>query len=182
MQDALGSYFSEGRTVYPLRPGGASVVIYADGRVAVAKWGRDATMGSDVVAVRQNLQLLVDHGTAVAGLQATDTSQWGATIGNQIYVWRSGIGVTADGALVYVAGPGLNITSLADLLVRAGAVRGMELDINTDWVNFSAYRPRPGQAAAPSNGSSLLGSMAGGPARYFTPSWSRDFLTLSARP
>ena len=58
-----------------------------------------------------------------------------------MYVWRSGVGITADGALVYVGGPGLNITDLADLLVRAGAVRAMELDINTDWVNFSAYRP-----------------------------------------
>ena len=35
-------------------------------------------------------------------------------------------------------GPDLNITDLADVLVRAGAVRAMELDINTDWVNFSA--------------------------------------------
>ena len=58
-------------------------------------------------------------------------------MGNAIYVWRSGIGITADGALVYVGGPGLNITDLANLLVRAGAVRAMELDINTDWVNFS---------------------------------------------
>ena len=182
MQDAQGGYFSEGRTVFPLQPGGASVVIFADGRVTVAKWGRDAVMGPAEVAVRQNLQLLVDHGAPVPGLQATDTTRWGATLGNQIYVWRSGLGVTADGALVYVGGPGLNITTLADLLVRAGAVRGMELDINTDWVNFSAYDPRPGQAAAPSNGSSLLGTMAGGPARYFTPWWSRDFLTLTARP
>ena len=39
------------------------------------------------------------------------------------------------------ADPGLNITDLADLLVRAGAVRAMELDINTDWVNFSVYQP-----------------------------------------
>ena len=85
------------------------------------------------------------------GLHANDTTQWGFTLGNAVYVWRSGLGVTADGALVYVGGPGLNITDLANLLVDAGAVRAMELDINTDWVNFSTYdatrrssrRPRP---------------------------------------
>ncbi|HVA08705.1 MAG TPA: hypothetical protein VNG12_18380, partial [Acidimicrobiales bacterium] len=121
MQDAHGGYYSEGRTVLPLRQGDASIVVYGDGRVTVAKWGRDATMGRDVVAVRQNLRLLVDRGAPVPGLESNDTSQWGATLGNKVYVWRSGLGVTADGALVYVGGPGLNITTLANLLVRAGA-------------------------------------------------------------
>ena len=93
------------------------------------------------MSVRQNLDLLVDGGQPVPGLDAADTTQWGYTLGNRVYVWRSGLGVTADGALVYVGGPGLNITDLADLLARAGAVRAMELDINTDWVNLATYRP-----------------------------------------
>ena len=112
-------------------------MVYPNGTSTVGKWGQDVTMTPDVVSVRQNLDLLVDGGQPVPGLNATDTSQWGYTLGNQVYVWRSGLGVTADGALVYVGGPGLNITDLADLLARAGAVRAMELDINTDWVNFS---------------------------------------------
>lgn len=179
MEDANGGYFSEGRTVVPLTNGAASVVISADGKATVAKWGRDAVMGADIVAVRQNLELLVDYGTAVPGLEANDTRRWGVTLGNHVYVWRSGLGVTADGALVYVGGPALNITTLADLLVRAGAVRGMELDINTDWVNLSTYNSNP---ASPAEAATLLPSMSGGPGRYFTPSWSRDFLTMSARP
>jgi len=59
-------------------------------------------MTSDVVAVRQNLNLLVDNGKPVSGLNANDTTKWGNTLGNQVYVSRSGIGVTGDGALVYV--------------------------------------------------------------------------------
>jgi hypothetical protein len=101
-------------------------------------------------------------------------------LGNAVYVWRSGIGVTADGALVYVAGPGLNITDLANLLVRAGAVRAMELDINTDWVNYSIYKPAVGASAGPANGSELLAAMTGTPGRYFESWWARDFITLSA--
>ena len=58
------------------------------------------------------------------------------------------MGITADGALVYVGGPALNITTLANLLVDAGAVRGMELDINTDWVSLATYAPPPPQIAA----------------------------------
>jgi len=41
----------------------------------------------------------------------------------------------------HVGGPGLKITTLAKLLVRGGAVRAMELDINTDWINLATYAP-----------------------------------------
>ena len=116
------------------------------------------------------------------GLDASDTTKWGATLGDAVYVWRSGVGITADGALVYVGGPGLNITDLADLLARAGAVRAMELDINTDWVNFSVYQPStPAGQATPSDGSELLPGMVGTPDRYFESWWARDFITMSAR-
>jgi hypothetical protein len=183
MPDANGGYYTEGRSVLPLRQGAASFVIYADGTATVGIWGRDATMSADVVAVRQNLDLIVDGGQAVAGLNGADHSHWGSTLGGAVYVWRSGVGVTADGALVYAGGPGLNIADLASLLVRAGAVRGMELDINTDWVNLATYTPSARNApAAPANGTDLLPNMVGTPSRYFEASWSRDFITMSVRP
>ena len=182
MKDAEGGYYSEGRTVFPLRSGAASLVIYSDGTATVGQWGRDVTMTPRVVAVRQNLRLLVDNGAPVPGLNANDTHVWGNTVSNRVYVWRSGLGVTSSGALVYVAGPGLNITSLANLLVRAGAVRAMELDINTDWVNLATWSPgSPDGSATAGNGKDLLDSMVGKPDRYFTPSWSRDFVTMSVR-
>lgn len=182
MSNASGGYYTQGRIVDPLRSGAASFVIYQNGTATVGEWGRDVSMSSSVVAVRQNLDLLVDGGQPVPGLDATDTTRWGYTLGNQVYVWRSGVGVTADGALVYVGGPDLNITDLADLLVRVGAVRGMELDINTDWVNLATYDPTtPVGMATPANGTNLLPGMAGAPNRYFESWWSRDFLTMSAR-
>ena len=175
-----GGFYLDGRTAIPLRQGAASFVLYADGTATVGAWGRNVTMTPQVVAVRQNLSLLVDHGAPVPNLNANDTTVWGATLGNQIYVWRSGIGVTANGALVYVGGPGLNITTLANLLVRAGAVRAMELDINTDWVNFFSFSLPPGVAASPANGSKLLPDMVRPVGRYFGPT-NRDFLTMSVR-
>ena len=181
MSSANGGYYTDGRTVLPLRSGAASFVVFANGTATIGSWGTDVSMSRNVVSVRQNLDLLVDNGQPVAGLDATDTTKWGATLGNAVYVWRSGLGVTADGALVYVGGPGLNITDLADLLVRAGAVRAMELDINTDWVNFSSYSPgSPNGAATPANGAELLPDMVGTPGRYFEPWWARDFITMSS--
>ncbi|MGA2835232.1 MAG: phosphodiester glycosidase family protein [Acidimicrobiales bacterium] len=181
MSSADGGYYTDGRTILPLRTGAASFVVYANGTSTVGQWGRDVTMSPDVVSVRQNLDLLVDGGQPVPGLDAADTTQWGATLGNQVYVWRSGLGVTADGALVYAGGPGLNITDLADVLARAGAVRAMELDINTDWVNFATYRPATLTGpATPANGTDLLTDMVGTPDRYFESYWARDFITMSS--
>ncbi len=182
MSSAEGGYFTDSRVVVPLRDGAASFVISRDGKATVGVWGRDVAMGPNVVSVRQNLDLIVDGGQPVPGLNANDTSRWGFTLGNKVYVWRSGVGVTADGALVYVGGPGLNITTLATLLARAGCVRAMELDINTDWVAFATYAPvAPDVQASGTNGTDLLTDMVGTPGRYFEPWWSRDFFTMSAR-
>ncbi len=181
MSGSQGGYYTAGRTEVPLRNGGASFVVYRNGSSNIVAWGHGVTLNHQIVSVRQNLDLLVNNGHAVPGLNANDTSKWGFTLGNAVYVWRSGLGITSDGALVYVGGPGLNITDLANLLVRAGAVRGMELDINTDWVNYSTYKPStPLGLAAGSNGTELLPAMTGTPSRYFESWWARDFITMSS--
>ena len=181
LDDTQGGYYYQGTMVRPLVDGRASAVVYKDGTMNVAAWNRGVSMTPDVVSVRQNLSLLVQHGQPVAGLNANDTSQWGATLGGTALVWRSGLGVTANGAIVYVGGPAMSITDLADLLARAGCVRGMELDINTDWVNYAYFSPAPGQPATPANGTLLLSGMTGGTSRYFQTWWARDFYTMSAR-
>ena len=68
-------------------------------------------------------------------------------MGGGYVVPRSGAGVTADGALVYVAGPALTARSSAESLQRAGAVRAMTLDINPEWVTFNFYVHAAGQPA-----------------------------------
>jgi uncharacterized protein YigE (DUF2233 family) len=184
VQDANGGYYTDGKTVIPLRAGAASFVIYKNGSVAIGAWGTDVTMTPEVASVRQNLSLLVSGGQPAPGLRANDTTQWGNTLGGAVYVSRSGVGVTKDGALVYVGGPNLNITDLANLLVRAGAVRAMELDINTDWVNFATFDPSaPNGLASAANGTDLLplADMYGPPSRYFVSWWARDFFVMSAR-
>jgi hypothetical protein len=182
MNDSNGGYYTDHKMIAPLRVGAASFVVYRNGTSNVIAWGSHDRVTSDIVSVRQNLDLLVNNSKPVSGLRANDTSSWGATVGNAVYVSRSGLGVTADGALVYVGGPGLNITDLANLLVRAGAVRAMELDINVDWVNYSYYSPStPNGFAAANNGRELVSAMTGTPARYFESWWARDFITMSAK-
>jgi hypothetical protein len=172
-----GGYFTEGRTVRPLVDGRASLVITRDGTVSVGQWGRGVTMTPDVVSVRQNLDLIVDGGTPVPGLITNDHGRWGATLGGKVFVWRSGVGVDRDGNLLYVGGPGLDITTLANVLARAGAVRAMELDINSEWVSFYTY---VGTTPADIRGVKLLGSLQRPPDRYLRDG-TRDFVAMSAR-
>jgi hypothetical protein len=180
MSVAGGGYFTQGRQVVPLRSGAASLVVYANGTTDVGTWGTDVAMTPTVADVRQNLVLLVAGGQPTSG--AYSWPAWGATIGNVEYIWRSGVGITADGALVYVTGPSLSPLQLAQLLVRAGAVRAMQLDINPDWTILATYKPAtPTAPAAPSNGSALVPGTVQGPWTFFEPWWARDFITMSAR-
>jgi Phosphodiester glycosidase len=192
MSQARGGYYTEGRVVDPLRAGAASLVIYADGSVDIGAWGSDVTMTRRVASVRQNLLPLVADGRPTPrAATARWLRAWGSTCGATScspavpgieHQWRSGLGITADGALVYVAGPALDPLQLAELLVRAGAVRGMQLDINPNWPVFVTYDPPAGTPAAPANGRKLLASTAQGPWTFFEASWARDFITMSARP
>ncbi|HWD08746.1 MAG TPA: hypothetical protein VHA57_06590 [Actinomycetota bacterium] len=180
LPDARGGFYESGKEGPPLVDGAASLVLYQDGTATVGQWGRDVTMSPDVAAVRQNLSLIVDGGAVTPGVNSSSVRTWGATVRNAVLVWRSGIGVTASGALVYAAGPGLSVQSLAQLLIHAGAVRAMELDINSSWVTFDSFNPPPGAPASAANGTILLPGMYGGTARYLGPS-TRDFLALLTR-
>jgi hypothetical protein len=188
MKDAGGGYFTESRMIDPLVNGAASLVINADGSVNVGAWGTDVSMTSSVIAVRQNLVPLVAGGQPTAQAAGPDWQAWGATCGPSSCSgagiedqWRSGVGVTADGALVYAVGPALTPLALAQLLVQAGVVRGMQLDINPTWPVFATYDPPPGALASPSNGTSMQPSSVQGPATFFDAAWARDFVTMSVR-
>jgi hypothetical protein len=176
MADSRGGFYLGGRTAGTLRDGAASIVFYSDGHVDVGQWGRDFQMGPDLAGVRQNLDLIVDDGQVNPRIDDNSGYRWGATIGNELYVWRSGVGITKDGALLYASGPRLSASTLAQLLIRAGAVRGMELDINPSWTIFIHYTAT-GDDSVPNK---LLGGMQR-PATLYDSTSSRDFIAARVR-
>jgi hypothetical protein len=181
MDSANGGAYLDGQQIVPLRDGSASLVIRQDGSSDVGVWGRDFTMTPDVKAVRQNLVLIVDNGQLNPEMREDDTTAFGATLGNNVYVWRSGVGVTADGALVYAGGPAMSIIALARTLQAAGAVRAMELDINTDWVSAFTYQPNLTVPGNPIEGVKLLDGMTHDGSQYLQVN-SRDFFAFTADP
>jgi hypothetical protein len=142
------------------------------------QWGRDFSMNSCIAGVRQNLKLLVDHGKVTTDANSAVRSTWGATLGGGAWVWRSGVGITKDNRIIFVYGPALNAKDLAQLLQRAGAVEGMQMDINPAWMKFDYYTA----GSHPSNPTPapLLPNQQPSPYSYFTPS-TRDFTAVYAR-
>ena len=161
----------------PSALGIASVVYYRDGHIAIGVWGETVRMTRDVVGVRQNLHLIVADGRIPGSVDANVESSWGATLGGGYYVWRSGIGVTPSGQVVFAYGPALNVRELAELLQRAGAVTAMQLDINPEWMSFMYYVPRHPADPTPV---ALLPDQAQPADRYYSVT-GRDFTAVYAQ-
>lgn len=178
-RDSAGGFYAEGREAVPLVDGSASLVIRTDGSVDVGAWGRDDVMSASVASVRQNLALILDGGQPVAGLDQNDHHRWGRTLGNRVYVWRSGVGVRPDGTVVYAASNGLTVETLAALLQAAGCVRAMELDINPEWVTFNLFT-HPSSDPTAIDATKLLPDMNRSAQRFLGPD-SRDFIAVESR-
>lgn len=179
LREANGGFMADGKVAVPLRVGAASFVIHRDGTADVERWTPAAGRDSSIVAVRQNLRLIVDHGAPVGGLQVNAHGQWGSTHNQLQYTWRSALGVDARGDLVYVAGGGLNLQTLAAALSQAGAVRGMQLDIHHSVVTCNLFEAEPGHAGKVI-ARKLLPEMSKPATRYLQPD-QRDFIAILTR-
>jgi hypothetical protein len=172
-----GGYFSEGRSVVPLQDNAASLVLDKNGVASVGSWNHEVRMSPDVASVRQNLVMLVDNGQLNPSC-SSGSAAWGKTVGNVAFIDRSAFGVTADGAEIYVGGPALSVCSLGTIMQAAGVVRGMELDINPDWISGAYFHDKP---SGNPQGFRLYPTQKLPPTKYFQPS-SRDWFGWYARP
>lgn len=177
-KDLDGGFRAEGRTVVPLKQGEASLAITSDGAATIGAWGTDIKENTDLVAVRQNLHLIVDGSQAVDGLLTRHDGSWSSEHHQTQHTLRSGLGQLADGSLVYVAGPDMDLQQLADALVSVHAVKGMQLDIHPNMIVFHLFQP--GSGATPGTAEQLLDLMTAPLDRYLVPD-RRDFITATER-
>jgi hypothetical protein len=174
LSQGVGGYEQEGHVISPLVRGLASLVIDRSGAAVIGIWGDGLPRpGEAVDSVRQNLSLLVSRGQPAAG--APDWGQWGATLGGGELVARSALGQDAAGQLIFAGSMSASPADLAAALVHAGARRGMELDINPEWVQLDVAR-HPGGALT----AAIPGQQR--PAGQFLVGWVRDFITVLAGP
>ena len=171
-----GGFQSFGRTAVPLTAGLASIVTYTDGRTQIGTWGAGVPAhGRRIASVRQNLHLLIDQGRPAASVNCGEAC-WGATIGGASAVARSGVGILGNGQLVWAAGENLTVAQFADAMAGAGVQRGVELDINPDWVAGYLYVHH---AKAPVTPVPVVPGQYGIYGHLLIP-YSRDFFTVLA--
>jgi hypothetical protein len=170
LEDSNGGFALNGHVYAPLRDGQATFVKYSNGTYNVEAWHGSESYAPDVVFARQNLPLIVED--AHRNPRLNNSAERGATLGNAVRVWRSGIGIDAHGDLIYAAANDQTAESLANILIHAGAVRAMELDINSYWISFNTYGA-PG-ARDPQK---LLAEIERPATRYLEPD-ERDFFAV----
>jgi hypothetical protein len=171
-----GGWMSYGQTAVPLSYGLASIVTYLDGNTDIGSWHQGVPAGTPIASVRQNLHLLVDHGSPANGADAC-VPCWGATLGGGEAVARSALGVTADHQLIWAAAGSIAPGTLARGMVAAGVARAAELDINPEWVAGYLYRHSPSRAPA---AIPVVPGQSGIPGVFLSP-YSRDFFTILER-
>ncbi|MGQ9683291.1 MAG: phosphodiester glycosidase family protein [Anaerolineae bacterium] len=170
------------RKVYlPPRDGIATVAVYEDGSLRMGTWGRDLVQTPDMVSFRQNCPPLVEQGRITA--ETGKLTLWGLSVANEVYLYRSGLGVTADGHLVYVAGKPLSAYTLARALQMAGAVYGMQLDVDEFHVAFFTYHLQGDVSSGEGTitAHKLRDDMRGFDG-YFLRPFQLDFFYLTRRP
>ncbi len=124
-------------TYLPLKNDLGTVVGYNDGSVKIFDYtGQD--LGNNTTFVRQNGPMLIENGNIT--VENPDSQKvWGRVVGADTFTWRSGIGETQNGELIFAAGNNLSPQTLAQALSVAGAVNAIQLDINPHWVRFNIF-------------------------------------------
>lgn len=129
-----------GHTYLPLLKGLATLVVDSNAKLKIIDYqGQD--LGAGNLIIRQNGAMLIADSVIIPSSSDNRYKLWGRTTTNTMYTWRSGIGITKSGNLIYAVGPSLVPETLARALLMAGAVDAMQLDINPYWVRFTVFRP-----------------------------------------
>jgi hypothetical protein len=174
--DGPAGFYVNHTLYFPMVRGLATVVRYTNGTVDVIDWTGAARPGSDIVMARQNLPLLVNNARVVPGV--ANNAAWGLTLHGAPAVWRTALGVDAQGNLVYAAVANVTAEQLAQTMLELHVVRAMELDINPEWPIFVTY------AGARARGPSLDVPNPNQIPNRFLYASTKDFFAVfvSARP
>ena len=180
VQSKAGGIKVGDKVIAPMKVGFATLGIDASGNGKIFVWGPNAMPPNFTpVLLRQNLSLLVHNGVVTNLAHNPSPLVWGDTLHGYIPQPRTSVGINANGDVIYAASMTPSVPlQIATALSRAGALEGMQLDINPYW-------PIMGAAVKPIHfpsgyfGFSLPASQHS--PRVFLTGWIRDFFAVSVR-
>jgi hypothetical protein len=161
-----------GKTYLPLKNEVGTLVGYDDGSLKIVNYvGQD--LGKNISFIRQNCPILIEN-SEVFALNEKNKKLWGRTFNSDIYTWRSGVGLTKEGNLIYAVGNNLAPLTLAYALKAAGAENAIQLDINPFWVRFNIFEPN---GAGGYKATTLTKDLKDGSKEYLQ-GYSKDFFYI----
>ncbi len=172
LHDGVGGYYYRGQEMAPLMDGQASLVTYADGSMRIGAWNRDLQMGSDVIAVRQNLRPFIDGGVIQASPDDPPKT-WGVTIHKTPYANRTLLGVLKDGSFVFEFAHRATPIMLAREGLKVGMQFAMILDMNGIWPTGFVYTHTKRHLI----GMKINPNIERGPKLYLRPA-DKDFIAV----
>jgi len=175
-----GGSMVDGVTLSPMIPGDMTIAINAAGHWKMGVWAAGFPGANfHAIAYRQNLGPMISGGKLTAAALSPNQFIWGDPLKEIPHQPRSAIGIDSHGNLVYVATMwGISPTYMAKALLAAGAVEGMELDINPFWpIVGASFAP----LHAPGNYPVQIPYSMHNPTIYNT-GWERDFFVALAEP
>jgi hypothetical protein len=177
-----GGAVVDGVVMINLVVGSMTIALDRAGHWEMGPWGAKnfPTRGFHPISYRQNLTALVLDGALTPGASSSNWHQWGSPLNYNPLTARTGLGVDAHGNLIYVATmtPVMPV-ALASALLRAGAVTGMQLDINPFWP-IAGVAARPLHTSTDQFALQLPASQHN--ASIYDSSWQRDFFVALAEP
>ncbi len=171
-KDGAYGMIVDGKTYLPLQKDLGSVVGYKNGTFKIINYsGQD--LGKDITYIRQNCPILIENGMlSVSDIR--NKKLWGRTPTTDIYTWRTGMGQTKNGRLLFAVGNNLTPETLAIALKMAGAENAIQLDINPNWVRFNIFSPLGGGKY---DSTTLTHDLKSGADTYLN-GYSKDFFYL----
>jgi hypothetical protein len=167
----------EGVTLLKPRTGNITVGVDRNDSLRMGVWDQDLVT-DDLTWWRQNGLPLIHKGKINPLAEKKTTQKWGAYVDGTVAVYRSGLGMSEDGRILYfAAGDSLLALTLAQALKAAGAHQAMQLDINNYWVYFGKVLVEKGQLTT----KPLLPKMKRSEPKRYLGRFSRDFFYITAR-
>lgn len=169
----------DGQMLLAPQPEADTIALYRDGTVRIAPWSSISDTLPLMQAFRQTPAYLAMNGQINPDLQNEQLVGWGKSVSGKVAIWRSALGIGADGrTLYYAAGESLTAQTLAQALVAAGASDVAELDVNWSFERFMTYAPYQTRLTE----QVLLDAMVYEPGMYVSRPAPRDFFYVTLKP
>ena len=169
-----------GTELLPPRSGSCTVAARSDGSLRVGTWRALRAASDDLSWWRQTPACMAEGGALHAGLQSSDSKNWGATIEGSTVIRRSAVGLDAQGKTLFVGiSNATTARALASGMLHAGAHDVAQLDVNFSYPKFALYRRSAGGEL---DAITAVKGFAVDRDEYLRKPSTRDFFYVTSKP